>query len=466
MRNRFLGSLFLMSAMLHGQAADPTVRLRITNGVNGTGQVILGDIDITLLASIAPLTVANFQKYATKGAFNNTVFHRSVPGFIIQTGGYILAGNDFTTKVAQDAPVKNEYNVSNTRGTVAMAKLGNNPNSATSEFFFNLADNSANLDNQNGGFTVFARVANAASLAVVDRIASQPVPAFFNSPWDAMPLFNWRGGTPSASNIMVIQSITSLDAAPSISSNGVVGASAFGGGTQAAAGSYVEIYGAGLAGTTRGWAASDFNGNAAPTTLDQVQVTVNGTPAYVNYVSPGQINVQVPEGVPTGDAVPVVVTYNGSAGAAATIAVRNYVGGLLAPASFKVGDIQYVAAQHAATGKFVSGGNIRDLDAAPAVPGETLTLYGTGFGPITPNSPALAGRIAQGTTALTNPVTIKIGDATAKVSYAGLAPGLVGVYQFNVEVPANTPNGDQPLVVTQGGEAIAQKLFLTVKAPA
>ena len=61
-------------------------------------------------------------------------------------------------------------------------------------------------------------------------------------------------------------------------------------------------------------------------------------------------------------------------------------------------------------------------------------------------------------------MTIKIGDTEARISYAGLAPESVGLYQFNIEVPANAANGDQPLTVTQGGEAIAQKLFLTVKA--
>jgi uncharacterized protein (TIGR03437 family) len=143
--------------------------------------------------------------------------------------------------------------------------------------------------------------------------------------------------------------------------------------------------------------------------------------------------------------------------------VREFNGGILAPPSFKVGDVQYVAAQHTANNKFVSGGNIPNVETAPVVPGETLTLYGTGFGPITPNSPALGGRIAAGQTALINAVTIKIGEANARVTYAGLAPGLVGVYQFNIEVPANVASGDQPLTVTQGGEAIAQKLTITVK---
>jgi len=463
MRTRFLGSLLLMSAMLHGQAADPAVRMKI---MLGDGRTVLGDIDVTLLNSVAPLTVANFLRYANRGAYNNTVFHRSVPGFIIQTGGFILSGNDFTTKVPQDPPVRNEYNLSNLRGTVAMAKLGSNPNSATNEFFFNLADNSSNLNIQNGGFTVFGRVANASSQAVIDRIASAPVPTVFNSPWDAMPLFNYRGGTPGAANIIIISAITALDpiAPPAISPDGVVFASNFGGGAKAAAGSYIEIYGSGLSAATRGWTDADFLGSVAPITLESVQVTVGGIRAFVNYVSPAQVNVQVPEGVTAGDAVPVVLSYNGIATAAANIAIREYAGGLLAPPSFKVGDIQYVAALHSATGKFVSGGNIPNVDTAPAVPGETLLFYGLGFGPITPNFPPLGGRKATGLTMVTNPVTFKFGDSEAKVTYAGMAPTFIGLYQFNVEVPANAANGDQPLTVIQGGEPIAQKLVINVKA--
>lgn len=456
MRTRLLGSLLLFAVSLAAQAPDVTVRMK-TN---------LGDIDVTLLPSVAPLTVANFLKYKDKGAYTNTIFHRSVPGFIIQAGGYTLSGNNFVA-IPADPPVRNEFNLSNTRGTIAMAKLGNNPNSATNEFFFNLADNSANLNAQNGGFTVFGRVANATSQAVVDRIASQPVPSgLFQSPFDAIPLINYRGGSVSAANIVVIQSITTLDAPvlPAISSNGVVHPTAFGGAAKAAPGSYIEIYGTALAGTTRSWTDADFSGAVAPITLDQVQVTVGGVRAFVNFVSPTQINVQVPEGVASGDAVPVVVTFNGVATPAANIAIREYAGALLAPAAFKVGDTQYVAALHSTTGKFVNGGNIPDVDAAPAVPGETLLFYGTGFGPITPNFPALGGRKASGQTMVTNPVSFKFGDTDAKVAYMGLAPNFVGLYQFNVEVPSNAANGDQPLTVTQGGAAIEQKLVINVRA--
>ena len=71
---------------------------------------------------------------------------------------------------------------------------------------------------------------------------------------------------------------------------------------------------------------------------------------------------------------------------------------------------------------------------------------------------------ASGLTMVTNPVTFKIGDNEAKVTYAGLAPTFIGLYQFNVEVPANTASGDHALTVIQGGEPIAQKLTITVKA--
>lgn len=129
-----------------------------------------GPIDIELLDAEAPRTVANFLGYVRRGAYLNTIVHRAVTGFVIQSGGYAVPS---LAHIATDPPVANEYSAtrSNLRGTVAMAKLGTSPDSATSEWFVNLANNSANLDNQNGGFTVFGRV-TAASMAVVDAIAA------------------------------------------------------------------------------------------------------------------------------------------------------------------------------------------------------------------------------------------------------------------------------------------------------
>ena len=134
----------------------------------------LGDFSIELFDDITPITVANFLNYVNSGRFNGTVIHRSVPGFVIQGGwlSYNAATNQLD-QITLDVATQNEFSVSNTRGTVAMAKVGGDPNSATSQWFVNLADNSANLDGQNGGFTAFGRVIGD-GMTVVDNISAQP----------------------------------------------------------------------------------------------------------------------------------------------------------------------------------------------------------------------------------------------------------------------------------------------------
>ena len=138
-----------------------------------------GTMDFILYNTATPLTVANFLSYVNNpndsGNYNGAVFHRSVPGFVVQGGGFKVqsAPNNFTSITTTASPT-NEPGISNLRGTVAMAKVGSNPNSATDQFFVSLADNSSNLDNQNGGFTVFARVAGNGMSDVVDKIAALP----------------------------------------------------------------------------------------------------------------------------------------------------------------------------------------------------------------------------------------------------------------------------------------------------
>lgn len=142
------------------------------------GQVVvrmetnLGNLDIELYDEAAPITVENFLNYVNSGRYNGTFIHRSVPGFIIQGGGYFPTSTAIEA-VTADPAIANEFDASrsNIRGTIAMAKLPGNPNSATSEWFFNLADNSANLDAQNGGFTVFGQVLDD-GMDVVDAIAA------------------------------------------------------------------------------------------------------------------------------------------------------------------------------------------------------------------------------------------------------------------------------------------------------
>ena len=131
-------------------------------------QTVLGDINIEIFDDVAPNTAANFLNYVNDGDYNNSFFHRSVPGFVLQGGGFRYNSNAYSY-VPTDPSIANEFSLSNIRGTIAMAKFGSDPDSATSQWFFNLGDNSANLDIQNGGFTVFGRVVEG--MDVVDSIA-------------------------------------------------------------------------------------------------------------------------------------------------------------------------------------------------------------------------------------------------------------------------------------------------------
>lgn len=193
--------LFLLAAALLPTAVLATsVRLQTT----------LGNIDIELYDTAAPKTVANFLAYVNSGAYNNTIFHRSVSGFVLQGGGFSWKdGTDSgPVRIATAAPVANEASTTrpNLRGTIAMAKQDGNPNSATSEWFINLGNNSA-LDSpsNNGGFTVFGNV-TASSMAVVDALAA--IPAYnVNSPiglFQNFPLRNLSGTVIDRTNILFV----------------------------------------------------------------------------------------------------------------------------------------------------------------------------------------------------------------------------------------------------------------------
>ncbi len=175
----------------------------------------LGDMRVQMFPDVAPKTVANFLAYVSSGAYNSSIFHRSVPGFVIQGGGFTADSNAKASTIPTRPPVVNEFHLSNTRGTIAMAKVGSDPNSATDQWFFNEGDNSANLDNQNGGFTVFGRITDTASLAVMDKIAA--VPTYDQgSPFDQVPLQNYQSGSSvTAANLVFVSSITPAWAAVS-----------------------------------------------------------------------------------------------------------------------------------------------------------------------------------------------------------------------------------------------------------
>lgn len=142
----------------------------------------LGDIEVELLDQEKPATVANFKRYVEAGLYHNSFLHRAIQDFVIQGGGFLVVNKETTEvdNIPTFPPVKNEFVTgplfSNVAGTIAMAKTSN-PDSATSQFFFNLVDNSSALDNTNnsGGFTVFGRVKGDTNvLAVLNSFVRNP----------------------------------------------------------------------------------------------------------------------------------------------------------------------------------------------------------------------------------------------------------------------------------------------------
>ena len=132
----------------------------------------IGDFSIELLDEVAPLTVQNFLDYVRRNDFNGTYFHRVIDNFVAQGGAYRFEPFVGPIDVPTDAPIINEVNVSNLRGTVAMAKLDGDPDSATNQWFVNIEDN-VNLDTLNGGFTVFGKVLGS-GMDIVEAIDEQP----------------------------------------------------------------------------------------------------------------------------------------------------------------------------------------------------------------------------------------------------------------------------------------------------
>lgn len=256
---------------------------------------LLGKINIELLAEDAPKTVENFLQYIDAARYANTIVHRSVPSFVIQGGGYFSRLP--IEHIATFPAVVNEYKVSNTRGTLAMAKLGGNPNSATSEWFINLADNSANLNSQNGGFTVFARVIGT-GMTVADAIAALPRSS------DDFPLYNYTAGSSAtAANLLTVRDIRRISAYPAVGVPGVMAFTVTSSNTAVAtaslSGSTLTLTPGATAGTaTISVKATDSNANQTEATFS-VQVAL---PAI-----PPAIVVQPPTGVAAGVGQTVVL---------------------------------------------------------------------------------------------------------------------------------------------------------------
>lgn len=247
-----------------------------------------------------------------------------------------------------------------------------------------------------------------------------------------------------AQSSLTVPTVRVLNPTPAIASGGVVPAgSAF---AAIEPGSWISIYGSNLAGCTALW-NGDF-----PQSLAGASVTIDSKPAYLWFVSSTQINAQVPDDANTGNVTVRVTNAGGSATATASLAQY-------AP-SFSLFNAMYPAAivPTAAGYDLIGPSGAFSFPTRPVKPGETVILFGGGFGPTNP--PVLAGKAFSGAAPCATTPQVTIGGAPATVSFAGLTGA--GLYQLNVVVP-NVGSGDQPLLATVGGASTQGNIFLTIQ---
>jgi peptidyl-prolyl cis-trans isomerase A (cyclophilin A) len=215
-----IGLIFLIASI--ATQANATIVLLTTN---------FGDIRINLYDQSTPITVTNFLQYVEDGDYSNVIFHRTATNFVIQGGGFVYdeTGDINAIPVVEansNGSITNEPVFSNVRGTIAMAKLAGNANSASNQWFINLANNNAladpnNLDRQNGGFTVFGEVV-AEDMATIDTIAGIQQynfgGAFTNIPLDGYTITN-PITTPTNNNLVIVSSISIIDPAEDTAAN-------------------------------------------------------------------------------------------------------------------------------------------------------------------------------------------------------------------------------------------------------
>jgi len=230
---------------------------------------------------------------------------------------------------------------------------------------------------------------------------------------------------------------------PAINAGGVVNGASFSG--SLAAGSIASLFGTGFAP-----AAQAADKLPLPTTLGGVSVSVNGFPAPLFYVSPLQINFQVPweAGVVAQPVSTVTVTVNGVASTPQTFNLAGFAPGLFAMNAAGQGAVLINA-----TGELAAPtGSISGRAARPAKRGEYVSIYCTGLGAVS-NQPANGAAAASSPSSITPTApTVTIGGMPAPVTFSGLAPSFVGLYQVNVQVPDNAPPGSAvPVVLTISG---------------
>jgi uncharacterized protein (TIGR03437 family) len=252
----------------------------------------------------------------------------------------------------------------------------------------------------------------------------------------------------SAIGVLWASAVVLSAQSPVVSAGGVVSAASFV--APVAPGSLVSIFGSNLAPQ-----AAQAASIPLPILLGGVAVSFNGLMAPLLYVSANQINAQLPFEVSSNSSVNVVVNNNGMLSAPQTISVSPYAPGVFAVQG-------YAVAIHSDGSLAAPAGSIPQVASSPAVPGETLQILVTGLGPVNP--PAITGTNSLDMLRRTvETPSVLIGGLSAQVTFSGLSPQFVGVYQLNVVVPVNAPPANSaPLGIQIGGAVDAGNTIIAI----
>jgi uncharacterized protein (TIGR03437 family) len=262
-----------------------------------------------------------------------------------------------------------------------------------------------------------------------------------------LPIILEIGGAKSQAGLLVPVSNTPVISAVTNAASGAI---------EMASGAWLSIYGRNLAKTSRQWTESDILYDWLPTDLEGTHVTINDTKAVVAFVSPTQLNVLAPDGLPPG---PVDVIVESPLGWQKTTGVvKPYAPGLF---TLPIPPGTYISALHTDWAYVAQPGMMPwSSSVRPAKPGETIIFFGTGFGPTNPQA-SIYHRFS-GSAPLAGPVqpAVRIGSVPATIGYVGLVGN--GLYQMNVVVP-DLPDGDHEVVVTMGAESSPRGRYIPIR---
>jgi uncharacterized protein (TIGR03437 family) len=379
---------------------------------------------------------APFSTFVIRATIANPQSVTSIGGIV--SGGFFGPGNSFVVSIDQTTQTFAEFEVSiiynpgasggNTTMTIAGGNLG----------------------------STFGEILLSGSGNLLPAGLPSVLPSLNN--WDGNAAMEFSTtSTGYKGQITAISACGSAIAPPSptINPGGIV--PLYGSTPTIESGEWITIYGTNLATTTATW-NNDF-----PTSLGGTSVTIDGKPAFLWYASPTQINLQVPDDPALGTVAVVVTTASGSVSGTATLAKFT--------PTFSLVDSKHVLGLIPRTdGSGAFGGGAYDIlgptgaslgyPTSAAKAGETVELYGVGFGPTDPTVPA--GHSFSGSAITTSPVTVLINNVSVQPLYAGEVSA--GLYQLNVTVPAGLGAGDTPIQAIVGGVQTQSGVFIPLDA--